>query len=246
MLWAALRREWSDPVKLYFIGIVVAACFAIGSNTGFDAMLTGYCISAAAGLLYISTAGLQFKIGDKKSLSFQNVAVYIAVVIVLVAGVQRTFGFYRDSRISRLTVRLTDGPAAGLLTSEENADQYNDLVQVLKDDNIFSDSNALILHSKCVPWAYLCRENRVGSPTTWAVRISEPRTEYYLRSRNIDDLYVCIYSEEVASYQSCYFNNHKETRNYNAQALKGAFYNRITEEEPLYQDHYVKVYHLKE
>lgn len=244
ILWAVLQKDRSDAVILYLAGLLVAVCFAFASNTRYDAMLVGYCLSACAGFLYLSQQITSLPQKEKGSVCFRAVCILIGTFLVTISGVQRILGIYRDAPLSQLTVPLTDGPAAGLLTSKQQANQYNEILQVLKNDDLFTDDDACILNSKCVPWAYLCRHNRVGAPTTWAIPVSDPREESYLRQKNITDLYVCVYSSEVASYQSCYFNNHKETTTYNAQVFEGPLSGLLTDSNKIYSGRYITVYHL--
>ena len=245
MIAASLFHNNDIAVKLYWIGIFIAIAFAFGSNTGYDAMLSGYCISALAGLLFVGKQLVDRKNTGLNGRTLRRCTAILCTVLVVLSGIQRALGFYRDSPIYRQNVRLLAGPAAGLLTNEENAKQYNAVISLLKDESIFQDKDAYILHSKCLPWAYLCRNNRAAGPTTWAMELTDSRIEQYIQTHSNTPLYVCIYNENVSSYQDCYFNNHKACNDYNQQVLEGSFFEKVNAGELLDQNEYMRVYYVK-
>ncbi len=244
VLSVVLNKKWEESVMLYVVGLAVAGAFAMGSNTGYDAVQTGLCISAAAGILLMGNhLNIHF---SKRQINGKMPLAVLCVIMLVFMGLQHWFGIYKDASMPLLTERLEDGPAAGLLTSEENARQYRIIYQTLQNESIFQDHNAKIIHSKHAPWAYLCRGNECGAATTWMCELSNPQTEEYMDTHPAQSLYVCVYDEGVGFNLESPFNRHIEERHFNAQKLEGSFYELILfDGNKVYQDEYLTVYYLK-
>lgn len=254
-LHLTLHNKASHATVLYYIGIVLAISFSLGSNTGYDAMLTGYHISAAAMILEIGTLwALMSKnqnTRDKKSLRqhvFKTSAIVLCYILLLFTGVQRTFGFYRDAPIGQMTERIVQGPAAGLLTTKQHAEEYNSIFNIINSQcNVSDNDNTKLICSKLIPWVYLCSDLRCGAPSTWTTPISSQMLIDYIDIHNPCAMYVAIFTETVGSYNSCYFNNHLERNNMNDQTIDGDFYERLQREGIIvYGDKQMILYNLNE
>lgn len=254
-LYLTLQKKTSCTIALYYIGIILAISFSLGSNTGYDAMLTGYHISAAAMILEIGTLqALVLKnqnTGNKKLLRLivnKNSAIVLSCILVLFTGVQKTFGFYRDAPIRQMTERIEQGPAAGLLTTEQHAEEYNSIYNTINSQINDSDNeNTKLICSKLLPWVYLCSDIRCGATSTWVSPVSSQMLIDYIDIHNPCAMYVALFTETVGSYESCYFNNHHERHNMNSQIIDGVFYERIQREGIIvYKDKQMILYKLKE
>ena len=254
-LYLTLQKKASRTIALYYIGIILAISFSLGSNTGYDAMLTGYHISAAAMILEIGT--LQALVPknqnsrNKKSLRqiiFKNSAIILCCILMIITGIQRTFGFYRDAPIGQMTERIEQGPAAGLLTTEQHAEEYNSIYNIMNSQrNVTDKENTKLICSKLIPWVYLCSDLRCGAPSTWAAPVSSQMLIDYIDIHNPCAMYVAIFTETVGSYDSCFLNNHHERHNMNSQIIDGDFYERIQREGIIvYKDKQMTLYNLKE
>ncbi len=254
MLNQSLRNKISQASIFYCVGIVLAISFSLGSNTGYDAMLTGYCISAAAMVLEISRSPILFteKTKHKDKVDFGNIVakkitIVLCAFILLIMGIQKTFGFYRDAPIQLMNKRITEGPAAGLITTEQHAKEYNSIYNIINNNSsCLTNNNAKLICSKLVPWAFLCSPLRCGAPSTWTAEISSPRLVDYFNSHDSYAMYVVIFAENVGSYDSNFFNNHLERNNMNSQILEGEFHERIQNNSLIvYNDSQLTIYLLE-
>lgn len=223
-VYCAGKKEKRLPVQLYIFGLCLAILWGFGSNTGFDGMLVGYVVSGIGSLLLITDILRE----DMQQNTIKN-ALYpvfscLCILVLLVSLAQRSFGFYRDASIGQLDTRISQGPAKGLLTRAETAQQYNELYQIINDEYA-KVPDASVVHLKIAPWAYLCCDWKIYAPTTWRNQLSSTRlTEYYsLHDGELPDI-VFVYSPKVGSYKSNYFNNHKGLNSFNRMELAGELY----------------------
>ena len=254
-LYLTLQKKSSHSTVLYYIGIILTISFSLGSNTGYDAMLIGYHISATAMILEIDTIqALIMKNQNTKNkkpikqIVLKNSSIVLCCILVLYTGVQRTLGFYRDAPIGQMTERITQGPAAGLLTTEQHAEEYNCIYNTINNQiNVSDNENTKLICSKLIPWVYLCTDLKCGASSTWAAPISSQMLIDYINIHNPCAMYVVIFTETVGSYDSCFFNNHHERHNVNSQIFDGDFYERIQKEGKIvYKDKQMTLYYLNE
>ena len=126
-----IKRTKTGDIKmglyLYACGIILALSFFFASNTGLDAMTTGFSISSVGGLLIIHdhfTNNENFKTGKYliQILSFLLIGTFSAHLFL---------GIYRDAPLWNLTERIEIGPASGLNTTAEHKYQYESIVKSL-------------------------------------------------------------------------------------------------------------------
>ena len=221
------KREKRLPVQLYIFGLCLAFIWGLGSNTGFDGMLIGYCISGVGSLLLmvcIIRDDIQSSVIKKLS---YTVCSFICVIMLLGSLTQRVFGFYRDAPIDQLDTRIEQGPAKGLITREEAAEQYNEIFQVITDEYAKAP-DANVIHMKYAPWAYLCCDWKCYTPSTWGCDISSQwLTDYYsLHGGELPD-FVFIHSPETGSFKPNFFNCNAERSNFNQMELTGKLYETL-------------------
>ena len=195
------KKEKSMMIELYIMGICLAFFWGLGSNTGLDGMIVGYCISGIAALLLIAGAIRDDMHADNKRKAMLSVFSCLCVLVLLATFTQRVFGFYRDAPIDQLSTRIEQGPAKGLLTTEESASQYNELYEII-NEQYEKSPEATVVHMKLLPWAYLCCEWKCYAPTTWANELNSPRLmEYYGFHDGILPDLVFVYLPEVGKYE---------------------------------------------
>ena len=77
----------------------------------------------------------------------------------------RIVNVYRDAPLGRLSERIPDGVAKGLLTTDEHLAQYTDVYGVINEYCKGADGS--VLFSKILPWGYMASDLACGYPTTW-------------------------------------------------------------------------------
>ena len=224
------QKEKCLMIELYLLGICLSILWGIGSNTGLDGMIVGYCISGIGALLLIARI-----IHDMYQISWRRALLSffscLCGLVLIASFAQRFLGFYRDASIDQLNTRIEQGPAKGLLTTEDSANQYNELYEVIHEQFINSP-NATVIHMKLVPWAYLCSEWRYYAPTSWANELNSSRLkQYYDIHDGILPDFVFIYSAEVGAYRGNYFNNHSDENYVNEMDYSGELYEKLTGKE---------------
>lgn len=245
ILYMILSNKWNDDIILYLLGIAVAFSFGFGSNTGYDAMLSGYSISCIAALMCINNF-MQKDLINKKGLYTK--ALYIwGVITLIILFAQRLLGFYIDADITKLNRRIEKGPATGIITTEEIYHQYNTILNVLNDKDIFQDRSARIIHSYRNPLGYLASDLKCGSETTWFTELSDSRETNYLKLHPQNSLYICVYTADMGSHERNSFNNHYAVYDMNLQNLDCDLYKSINKcGEEIYIGEYMTVYYVKD
>lgn len=232
-LYHLKTKEIRFAKELYILGICLAVSWGLGSNTGVDAMLTGYAISGLASLILLAKM-LQMEGKASSGFGHQPMAVCftcICFAVLLFSAGQRILGFYRDASIEQLNTRITQGPAKGLLTTAKSAEQYNTIYRTITEISA-SDPDATVFHAKKLPWAYLCCDWKCYGPTTWTTEISEPRLmEYYDSHGGYMADYMFIYAPGVGAWNGNYLNNHKTSEDPNLMDIFGDVYKRLTGSE---------------
>ena len=218
------KKDKSLMTELYILGICLAFFWGLGSNTGLDGMIVGYCISGIGALLLIAGAIRDDMHTEPVRKTVLSVFSCFCVLVLLATLTQRVFGFYRDAPIDQLNTRIEQGPAKGLLTTEESASQYNELYEII-NEQYKQLPGATVVHMKLVPWAYLCADWKCYAPTTWTNELNSPRMmEYYrIHDSSLPDVFF-VYSPEVGAYKANYFNNHTERMDFNQMEKSGELF----------------------
>ncbi len=225
-LYHTLRREMRTASALYALGISLAAFWAIGSNTALDAMLVGYVVSGIGGLSMIAGSIREVDPGSTWKKKMTIILSGLCTFMLLVSFAQRTTGIYRDAPITQLDTRIFQGPAKGLITTKEGAEQYNKIcstVRTLYEE----DKHATAIHLRKLPWAYLTCDWKCYGPTSWTTDISEERlTEYYSYHGDRLPDYCFIYSADVGSYKEAFLNS-KASDKPNEMEKAGVLYEKL-------------------
>ncbi len=215
---------------LYVLGICLAVCWGVGSNTKLDTMLVGYAISGIGSLLLLA------KILQEEKYTFSIMLhqltrigfICICCIMLSFSVCQRTLGFYRDASIFQLNTRIAQGPAKGLLTTAYSAEQYNTIYETISEANA-KHPDATVFYMKKLPWAYLCCDWKCYGPTTWTTEISDPRLiEYYDLHNNFLPDYCFIFASNIGAFEGNFFNNHKTSTDPNQMILSGSVYSILT------------------
>lgn len=176
-------------------GAVLAVSWQLSSNTRFSGMTIGFALASVwaavtaarfAGWLraeLCGPAGPQNapRRGAKARLLRALPAACLVLFLALpaaAAAVQRAVLVYRDDPIQLCTTRIEAGPARGLYTSAENAQQYREVYEVLAA--LPEDGGPLYL-SSLLPWGYLVNDLRCGAPGSWRTPLDFVQLPDYYR-----------------------------------------------------------------
>lgn len=176
-------------------GAVLAVSWQLSSNTRFSGMTIGFALAGVwaavtaarfAGWLraeLCGPAGPQNtpRRGAKARLLRALPAAYLVLFLLLpaaAAAVQRAVLVYRDDPITLCTTRIEAGPARGLYTSAQNAQQYREVYEVLA---ALPDGSGPLYISSLLPWGYLVNDFRCGAPGSWRTPLNFVQLPDYYR-----------------------------------------------------------------
>lgn len=213
-----LERRDKTMVMWYVCGWFVVIAFFMASNTILAATTVGYCICSIPILLTVFrlvSKGLKCSRSNEKIIAVAGLVVLVTIVVAFT--ITRTFGIYRDSELNKLNVELKYGPAKGVYTSKEHAQQYYDIyssiIEILENNN---ENDIKVFHSAKLPWAYLCSDCQYASPTSWTTPLNQDNlVDYYsLHPENYPNI-IFLYAEDVGAYDAVRFNGKKGDSNPN-------------------------------
>ena len=240
-VYKLIRGRFDFSLYLYFAGLLTAAAWALCSDTVLDAMTVGFTVSSIAGILML----MNIEKREGRNPLHPVLTGLAAGILIFLFVCFRFFGFYRDAPFRQLNTKITKGPAAGLFTTAEHADEYNSIYDSIMEIYL-KDPDEKVMFSKSLPWGYLCTSWGIGAPTTWSNKISNYWMEPYFSSHpDKIPTFVFILQPSVAGYESVTFNNHKVNHKYNSNKMAGWFYeNYISKAEIIKETNYLTVYRL--
>lgn len=245
-LLVLLKRKQAEKTEtvLYFAGIATAISFMFASNTGGDAMTVGFCISAMASFGIILRLFLSTGVSSDWERTVRRTALSIICGGLLVSFVlQRLIGVYQDANLWELDTRLETGPAQGLYTTAEHAEQYHSICRTIGEaQEMMSEKDVRVLHSKLLPWTYCCTDWEYGTASAFNARNAWLQSYYQIHPEKIPDL-VFIYEPEAGKFDHSVFNNHGTSREPNLNR-DGSVLDSIPQREYvlIMETEYVKVY----
>lgn len=207
------------PLHLFFTFVILGGCMAYSyTHTSSGSPLYTESIGFAVASFITPAVILSFAKdlaaeypGEKKR-PVQTV-LYSAGCLVLLSAlimtmVLRMVNIYRDDRLSNLTVRITDGPAAGILTSPAHLSSYESVLATIREyctSSAYPDGeHELLLITKLLPWGYLCTDLRCASAYSWRSPIASKHLQsyYVVHPEKYPDV-VLILNDEIGSYEAC-------------------------------------------
>lgn len=209
---------------LLYGGLMIAVIYAGGSDTKLNGTTTGFTITALASLM---AAAVFLKDCKPLALLGSRLLVWVLLCFMVLA---RIFIVVRDSDLQNLNSRLEGGPGAGLYTTKEHKEQYQEILAMISE---ISEEHAGedIYITKILPWAYLATELRTGAPTAWRLELSSPLLEEYytLHPDRIPEV-VVVLKDEVGAYDTCSFNGKKGNEVPNKNEMYGSLYDYMQRE----------------
>ena len=200
VLWLEHRVQYETKL-LYLLGYTLAFSFVLGSNTKIESVVMGMVVSSMAAVLFLD------HFIQRKDLGYAKVVPILSSMILLVIfACYRGIGVYRDANIELLNYRLKNGPAAGIYTTVEHGRQYERVYEIITElYEQYPDAN--VMYSAWLPWAYLCTDFQIATPTVWKTKLSEPRMEAYytMHPDKVPDI-VVIFREDIGKYEDSRMN----------------------------------------
>lgn len=186
---ALFRWDTSDTLDLMLrrLGAAMAVSMAMSSNTEAIVFTVGLCVYAMGLMLPLSR--------EKQWTRLTSAA--LACIMVGMTFSSRLTTVFRDGPMETLTVSMTQGPAKGIRTTQESAEQYDQILAMLDDlEEKYGEENP-IFFTKILPWGYLACDYPCGAPTAWRTELSSARLQGYYESHPdfIPKLVVVLNSE---------------------------------------------------
>lgn len=192
---------------LYGSGLVFAMVFSYSSNGYLYIMTLGHSISAIGSICF--TSDFMKELLDDSSvypLTTQKLFFTLVTLIIGITLIQtmtlRMVNIYRDAPLSRLTKKITVGPAAGLYTTEQHLSDYQMVYETIQ--TYCTNDNGTIFFTKLLPWGYLATDMKCAAPTTWRTKFSSERLPVYYQEHpeKLPDM-IFVLDEEIGSYDAC-------------------------------------------
>jgi len=201
------NRNYSLFVFMIIGGLIMAMVYSYSSDGGFLYTLSmGHFIASIGGIAILSDFIKDISnVRTYRSLSV--IAFIIVGISTLQTGYLRIVNVYRDAAINMLDTRIDKGPAAGLFTTKEHYEMYNDVYDTITEyctSSAINKKEGNIFITKLLPFGYLCTDLKVGAPTTWRTTFNSERLKAYYEFN--PDRYpdvILVLNEEYGSYLSC-------------------------------------------
>lgn len=168
---ALFRWDVSDTLDLMLrrLGAAMEVSMAMSSNTEAIGFTVGLCVYAMGLILPMSR--------EKQWTRLTSAA--LACIMVGMTFSSRLTTVFRDGPMETLTVSMTQGPAKGIRTTQESAEQYDQILAMLEDLEEKYGKETPIFFTKMLPWGYLACDYPCGAPTAWRTELSSSRLQGY-------------------------------------------------------------------
>ena len=206
-------------IRLFVLFVLPGACLSYCytyTSSGFSVYTEAIgfavaCIVAPAMILGCAEDILHWS-GDKPDQKMRLLLyapLYAVILSALILTITlRLVNIYRDDAISRLTCRIPDGPAAGILTTPEHLTDYESVLSVLQSDCTMAGypdgTHDQILFSKLLPWGYLATDMHCASFSSWrsSMDSGELKNYYELHPDKYPDV-ILLLNDAIGSYETC-------------------------------------------
>ena len=190
-----VKREISRPALLLrILGIAMGLSMAMSSNTEAITFTVGLPVYAMGVLMQLSALPR----GGEGALLRRFGAVLACAVLCLSFAV-RLSSVFRDGPLNTLTEPMASGPAAGIRTTREHAEQYAGILAMLEElEDTYSSENRIFFTS-ILPWGYLAADFPCGAPTAWRTKLDSPQLESYCETHPMPAIVVVLEPQVGAS-----------------------------------------------
>ena len=181
------NRNWKVFTYFYLPGILMAILMNLSSDTAFNAMALGFTIAGGISCIFVYD---YIKNNGSNKLVY-GIGMLSICIVVIIPAFFRFYVVYRDSGLLNLRMKITEGPAKGLYTTNDHKKQYEEVLEVMQ---IYCNKEGTVFISSWCPWAYLCTDMKCGAFTTWSLRMEnseEKLMKYYeLYPERIPDIVI--------------------------------------------------------
>lgn len=185
------RKMDRMALALRILGVAMGLSMALSSNTEAIGFTVGLAVYAMGVMLQL--------IRPEEQPLRRLTAVVLAAIMLLATFSGRVTQVFRDGALSDLKVTMTQGPAAGIRTTREHAQQYGEILSMLDDLQTRCREESSIFFTKLLPWGYLACDYPCAAPTAWRTALDSPRLEAYYQEHSLPEI-VVILSPEVGNY----------------------------------------------
>ena len=193
LMWLEKKQE-RFSVGLRLTGIAMGLAMALSSNTEAVAFLVG---------VFVYSMGVMTALWRAPEKSIRRFALVLSCCLAVISTGKRFTDVFRDAPLRQLDTVMTQGPAAGIRTTQDHARQYTEVLGMLEDLESRYGSDTPIFISKLLPWGYLAVDNPCGAPTAWRTALDSLRLEQYYEShpQSIPGI-VVVLSPEIGYYDT--------------------------------------------
>lgn len=186
-------RKRDASMLLFFLGIALSVSVQLGSNTRIRSS-SGMLLPASVGALayLFRYAGEAFDSRAQIRWLRGALTAACACALLLTTGL-RMVTVYRDAPLQALDTRLADGPAAGVVTTKQNAADY---AAVYDDLTRYAPAQGTLLVTNLLPVAYLMTPLAPATPSTFNMTVDAPWLELYY-AQNPARVPDCIYAADA-------------------------------------------------
>lgn len=183
---------------IWIPGMLYSFCLHLSSNQTFHAMTSASTVATLASVAMLAI----FADEVLKTLEHKTIRSCICILLCLTFGFQifseadlRWRKVFWEDGIHTQTVPITEGPQAGLLVSEEKAQQYADALRRLEVMEPYTGKKVLFLSKNT--WYYLIHDCEMAAYSAWLSGVNEhtvARLEAYY-AINPDKLPDAVYAD---------------------------------------------------
>lgn len=166
-------------VWIYFIGVLLSIGVDYASNNTVSMTTYPYIFSAMAGIIYWAYLWEEALPAGNRISNVVSFCLIICVAVLMARHMSYIYReeLYREKNLAALDVRLERGPAKGILTTEEQAKKYEDVIAAV-EEYVPQEGNVLFI--KLFPYGYLMTKASPATPRLWRTNLDyKGFNEYY-------------------------------------------------------------------
>ena len=190
-----VKREVSRPALLLrILGIAMGLSMAMSSNTEAITFTVGLPVYSMGVLMQLSALPR-----EEAEVQLRRFGAVLACAVLCLSFAVRLSSVFRDGPLNTLTEPMASGPAAGIRTTREHAEQYAGILAMLEElENTYSSENR-IFFTGILPWGYLAADFPCGAPTAWRTKLDSPQLESYCETHPMPAIVVVLEPQVGAS-----------------------------------------------
>ena len=160
------KKDWSVFWIFYMTGLCTAVLMNASSDTRFSSMIQGCMVMSIGTVLVVSDWLERIRPEEQYGKLLKGILLGCTLLSIISLLYDRIGLVYRDKPLNQLTERIEQGPAKGILTTQECARRYNVISSTL--EQLQNRNGNLYIMNFC-PWGYLYTEMKCSPYTTWRI-----------------------------------------------------------------------------